>query len=126
MRDTLRSEFPSVEVIETGSAEEALKEIKSHTPDLIFTNFVLPGETGIEMTKKIRTFSDVTVVTLTSHDSPEYQKAALKSGADCFISKFSLHWEEISTLVRCYQKAIDENRLKPICIRLAKEPLPMG
>jgi len=50
----------------------------------------LPGENGLELTKKIKAqYPDIIVVIVTNYDVPEYRKAAFESRADHFISKDS-------------------------------------
>jgi two-component system response regulator DesR len=50
----------------------------------------LPGESGLELAKKVKTnYPDVVVVILTSYDLPEYRQAALQSKADHFVTKDS-------------------------------------
>jgi len=50
----------------------------------------LPGENGLELTKKIKAqYPDIIVVIVTNYDLPEYRKAAYESKADHFISKDS-------------------------------------
>jgi DNA-binding NarL/FixJ family response regulator len=108
-----------MEVIEAGSGEEALRRFASHPFDLIFMDIRLPGENGLEITRKIKANrQDITVIILTSYDLPEYRKAAIGYGANCFISKDSLKWEDISTIVKCHQEAKQSDR-KPACVRVA-------
>jgi len=48
----------------------------------------LPGENGLELTKKIKkNYPDITVVIVTSYDLPEYREAARESMADYFVPK---------------------------------------
>jgi DNA-binding NarL/FixJ family response regulator len=118
MKSELLSQFPSMEVIEAGSGEEALKRLGSHPVDLVFMDIGLPGQSGLEATKRIKAdYPDTTVTILTSYKLPEYKEAAIRCGASCFIGKDSFKWEEIFTLIRCFQKAKLNGR-KPNCIRL--------
>ena len=100
LKETLRSRFPSMEIIEAESGEEAMQQISAHTPDLIFMDIKLPGENGLELTGKIKAkYPDVAVIILTSYDSPEYREAAAQVKADHFLSKGSSSKEAILTLV---------------------------
>ena len=59
-------------------------------PDIVFMDIQLPGENGLELTKKIKMiYPDVTVIILTGYDLPEYRQAARQSEADHFVSKDS-------------------------------------
>ena len=56
LRDGLRLKFPSIEIIEVGNGEEALERIDSLSPNLIFMDIRLPGQSGLELTERIKTF----------------------------------------------------------------------
>jgi DNA-binding NarL/FixJ family response regulator len=116
----LLSEFPSIQVIEATNGEEAFKGLASYPIDLVFMDIRLPGESGLKLTRKIKAkYKDVTVAMLTSYDLPEYREAAARCGADGFIAKDSIKWDQISAMVRCFQRAKDAFGLKPSCVRFA-------
>jgi len=113
-RDWLLTQYPSTEVIEAGSGEEALKRLGSYAFDLVFMDIHLPGENGLEITRKIKAgWQDVPVIIILSYDIPEYREAAIRYGANSFIAKDSLKWDEISKLIRCYQGAKQNGRKLP-------------
>jgi DNA-binding NarL/FixJ family response regulator len=119
LRDSLLSQYASMEVFEAGNGEEALKKFASYPFDLIFMNIRLPGENGLEITRKIKANrQDITVIILSSYNWPEYRNAAIRCGANGFISKESLELQEIFTIVKCHQEA-KQKRSKPTCIGLA-------
>ena len=96
LKVVLGSEFPRTIVEEAGDGEEALNKVESFEPNLIFMDIKLPGENGLELTKKIKgRHFGITVVILTSYDLPEYRHAAETYGADYFVSKGSSSREEI-------------------------------
>jgi DNA-binding NarL/FixJ family response regulator len=114
----LLSQFPTMELIEAGSGEEALEILRSHPVGLVFMDIRLPGQHGLEVTKKITAdYPDTTIIILTSYDLSELKEAVIRSGASGFISKYSFEWEEIFTLINCFENARHEGR-KPNCIRL--------
>jgi len=117
-RDRLLTQYPSTEVIEAGSGEEALKGLGSYAFDLVFMDIKLPGENGLEITRRIKAgWQNVPVTIITSYDIPEYREAAIRYGANSFIAKDSLKWDEISNLIRCFQEA-KQNGRKPTCLGL--------
>ena len=119
IKSELLSQFPSMELIEAGSGEEALETVGSHPVDVVFMDIKLPGQSGLEATKRIKTdYPDTTIAILTSYELPEYKEAAIRCGASCFIRKVFFEWEEIFTFIRCFQKAKLNGR-KPNCIRFA-------
>jgi CheY-like chemotaxis protein len=54
LRGILYSRFPFFAFDEARDGKEALKKINSFRPDLIFMDIKLPGESGLELTKKIK------------------------------------------------------------------------
>jgi DNA-binding NarL/FixJ family response regulator len=119
-KNNLLSEFPSMEVIEAANGEEAFKRLASYPIDLVFMDIRLPGENGLDLTSKIKAkYKDVTITMLTSYDLPEYREAAARCEADGFIVKDLMKWDQISAMVKCFQRAKDSIGLRPSCVRLA-------
>jgi DNA-binding NarL/FixJ family response regulator len=101
VKDNLQDQFPSIEIIEAADGAEALQKIDGRPPNLIFMDISLPGENGLELTRKIKAdYPNVTVIILTSHDSPEYREAAIRYKADYFFSKGALLNDGVFTLVK--------------------------
>ena len=100
LKESLLSKFPSMDVLEAESAEQAIKDIEASHPDLAFIDIKLPGENGLELTKKIKgKYPNIIVIILTSYDLPEYREAANQYKADYFLSKGSTSKEDILKLV---------------------------
>ena len=94
-RETFRESIVNISSLVTffcvGSCAAGLKCIKVMSPDLVFIDINLPDGNGLQLTKEIKTlYSDINIIVLSFYDSPEYIDAALKNGADHFISKNSL------------------------------------
>jgi DNA-binding NarL/FixJ family response regulator len=97
----LKSEFPSMSITEAADGAVALKEIDSNPPDLIFMDFILPGENGLELTRKIKaSHPGIIVMMFTSYDLQEVQKAATQYKPDYFFNKGAIATEEIAALIR--------------------------
>ena len=100
LRDLLCSEFPCVTFEEAGNGDEALQKIEVLRPELILMDIKLSGESGLEITKKVRqSFFEAIIIILTNYDLPEYRDAALLHGANYFLSKGSSTTDEIIRLV---------------------------
>jgi DNA-binding NarL/FixJ family response regulator len=100
LKETLHSRFPSMEIFEASEGEEALQIINANPPDLIFMDIRLPGESGLELTLKVKArYPDVVVIIMTSYDTPEYREAAVQARANYFLSKGSSSKEGILKLV---------------------------
>jgi len=97
----LEDQFPSMSIIEAGDGVEAFQKIDAHPPNLIFMDISLPGENGLELTRRIKAdYPNVIIIILTSHDSPEYREAAMRSKADYFFSKGAFLNDGVFTLVK--------------------------
>lgn len=100
LKNHLQDQFPSMKIIEAADGIEALQKIDSHPPNLIFMDIQLPGENGLELTRKIKAdHPEIIIIILTSHDLPEYREAATRNKADYFLSKGS-KTSEILKLVK--------------------------
>ncbi len=121
-KTTLQGSFPTIAIGEAASGIVALQKVDAIPPDLIFMDIRLPGENGLLVTEKIKAnYKDVTIAMLTSYDLAEYRQAAARCGADCFITKDSMKWDQISAMVKWFQRAKGDIGLKPSCGRLASE-----
>jgi DNA-binding NarL/FixJ family response regulator len=100
LKCNLKDRFPLMAIEEASEGVEAMQKVDSRCPDLIFMDIGLPGENGLELTRKIRIkCPDVRVIILTSSDLPEYRETAKKHGAHHFMIKNSTTMEEIQDLV---------------------------
>lgn len=100
LKETLQAKFPKMVILEANDGGEALREIEIATPNLILMDIRLPGESGLELTRRIKDqYPEVPIVILTSYDLPEYREAASRYKADHFISKSSATKEKIISLV---------------------------
>ncbi len=101
VKNNLQDQFPSMDIIEAADGVEAFQKIDSHPPNLILMDITLPGENGLELTRKIKAdYPGIIIVMLTSHDSPEYREAAIRYKANYFLSKGSIATDEVFKLVK--------------------------
>jgi two-component system response regulator YesN len=78
-----------------------MEKADSCCPDFIFMDIGLPDESGLELTKKIKSkYPNVCVAMLTSHDGLEYREAAIRNGASHYLTKGNVSREEIQNLVK--------------------------
>jgi CheY-like chemotaxis protein len=88
LSDALLLHFPLIGVDEAGDGREALNKVEYRRPDLIFMDIQLPGENGMDVTKKIkRMYDDIVIVILSTNNLPEHRQQAFRNGADYFLSK---------------------------------------
>jgi len=100
IKETLQSNFPSLDISEAETGERALQSVKSARPHLIFMDIRLPDANGLEITRKIKNRYPQTVVAIyTNYDLPEYREAAKQAKAEYFLSKSTTHRRELVMLV---------------------------
>lgn len=78
------------DVIRAGSAEEGLSFIRSALPDLLILDWMLPGQSGISLAKKLRgddRTKDLPIIILTARVHEEDKILGLEAGADDYITK---------------------------------------
>jgi DNA-binding NarL/FixJ family response regulator len=104
VRELLLSHFSLFQVAEAGDGEEALAGLARLEPELIIMDVRLPGESGIALTRKIKTaHPNSAIIILTSFNLPEYREAALLNGADYFLPKNIPSIELIKAVERVIQ-----------------------
>ena len=113
--DTLRESLSRVfvrdgyEVDVARDAESALKMLDERTYDLIITDIILPGITGIELLKRCKEQNaEQMFIVMTAFASIETAVEALRGGAHDYIIKPVIH-EEIKRIVR---NALKERALR--------------
>ncbi len=74
-------------IFEAENAKSGLQEIINCRPSLILLDLGLPDDDGLILLKKIREFSEVSIIILSVRNSEEDIIAALDSGADDYITK---------------------------------------
>ena len=86
---TLINDQPDMEVVgEAGTTGEALKAIEKLRPQVVLMDIRLPGEGGIEATRKITSrFPDTKVVMVTSFADDELVVSAVRAGAAGYVLK---------------------------------------
>ena len=78
------------EVVTATNGNEAFEKAKKHRPDLIILDVMMPGKTGIEVCRMLRTipgFRDTLIIFLTALSDESSEVKGLESGADDYITK---------------------------------------
>ncbi len=101
LKDHLKNQFPSMDIIEAGDGVEAFQKINSNLPDLVFMDIHLRGENGLELTRKIKAdYPNIIIIILTNYDLSEYREAATRNKADYFFAKDEMVTDGIFKLVK--------------------------
>jgi len=80
-------EADGLEVGEAATGEAAVTEVRRSTPDLVLLDVMLPDIDGLEVLRRVRTFSDVYVVLVTARAEETDTLVGLAVGADDYITK---------------------------------------
>lgn len=74
-------------VEEAGTGEEARRILSGPPPDLVVLDVMLPGASGLELLRELRTRSDVPVILLTARAEEADRVLGLELGADDYVVK---------------------------------------
>ena len=81
------------------NGENAIMQASSHNPDIILLDLGLPDTDGIEVIKKIRTWSETPIIVISARSEDNDKIEALDAGADDYLTKpFSV--EELLARIR--------------------------
>ena len=69
------------------SAEQARGKLATMHFDLLALDVMMPGESGFDLARSIRTTSNVPILMLTARSDPEERIAGLALGADAYLPK---------------------------------------
>ncbi len=91
--------------IKAANGQSALLETSSHKPDIILLDLGLPDIDGIEVIKRIRTWSEVPIIVISARSEDTDKIDALDSGADDYLTKpFSV--DELLARLRVTQRRL--------------------
>ncbi len=75
------------DVASAGDGETALELARSFGPDVVVLDLMLPGMDGVEVCRRLRSFSDAYVVMLTARADEGDKIVGLSTGADDYVTK---------------------------------------
>lgn len=109
IRDLCKKALKEYDVLQAGTCSEALHLYENKRPDLILTDVMMPGGTGIDLLRQVKELDlNAAVIVMTGFADKEIILNALKEGADDFINK-PLNLLQLRTAV---EKALGRKRLK--------------
>lgn len=74
-------------VFESATGMEAINAVLSHRPDIIILDLGLPDIDGIEVTRRLREWSQTPIIILSVREAEQDKIAALDAGADDYLTK---------------------------------------
>ena len=75
------------EVLEAANGAEALKAVALQRPDILVLDLGLPDLDGVEVTRRIREWSQIPIIILSVREQESDKIAALDAGADDYLTK---------------------------------------
>jgi DNA-binding response OmpR family regulator len=89
IRTVLRGylEADGFDVAEAADGEDALAALRDEPPDLVLLDVMLPGIDGLEVLRRLRTFSDAYVILVTARAEEVDKLVGLGVGADDYVTK---------------------------------------
>ena len=79
--------WPEAKVISTHLGKKGIELVDGQVPDIVILDVGLPDMNGFEVLKRIRKFSDVSIIVLTVRDAEMDKVRGLEGGADDYIVK---------------------------------------
>lgn len=67
--------------------QSAILEASTHNPDVIFLDLGLPDTDGVEVIRRVRTWSNMPIIVISARSDEEDKIAALDAGADDYLTK---------------------------------------
>jgi DNA-binding NarL/FixJ family response regulator len=80
---------PDIEIVaEASSGEEAIELAQTHQPDVVLMDVTMPGMTGMEATRQLKTSCpSAAILALTIHEEEDYFFQMLQAGASGYVPK---------------------------------------
>src|SRR5690242_11494286 len=85
VRDALRGDVTGV--LEAATGSEGLAMAAAERPDLIVLDLGLPDLDGIDVCRRLRTWTSAPILVLSARDSEDEKTALLDAGADDYVTK---------------------------------------
>lgn len=75
------------QLIESATGQDGLIQVATRNPDVVLLDLGLPDIDGIEVTKRLREWSQVPIIVLSAREQEEDKIRALDAGADDYLTK---------------------------------------
>lgn len=100
-------------LVEAADAATGIKMAATESPDIVLLDLGLPDLDGVEVTKRIREWSEVPIIILSARGDEKYKIDALDSGANDYLTKpFSL--PELHARIRVAMRAARSAPSEPV------------
>jgi DNA-binding NtrC family response regulator len=107
---------PDLEILTASDPEEGLDLVHTRHPQIVLTDLIMPGMTGMEVLDRVMEFDPATeVILMTAHYSTESAVEAIKKGASDYLNKpisIAALREKIGALLDSARKRQRANQLQ--------------
>ncbi|HBQ10914.1 MAG TPA: DNA-binding response regulator, partial [Myxococcales bacterium] len=114
-------------VLTAGSGREALDVCRNHRVDVVLTDLMMPGMSGIDLIKALKTVApDAEVVVMTAYGTIETAVESMREGAYDFVEKPLKRMQIVKTVTKAAERhaLVAENRtLKEELSALKNRPI---
>ncbi|HLI92560.1 MAG TPA: response regulator transcription factor [Puia sp.] len=101
LRQILLEGFPSVQIAEVSDGDLLVREALEGGWDLIVADISMPGQSGIEATRRIRArFPRLPVLLLSIYYDEDYARHVVSAGASAYLCKENAQDELVETISR--------------------------
>ncbi|HEX8992703.1 MAG TPA: response regulator, partial [Anaerolineales bacterium] len=81
---SLSSEY---HITEAATGEDAIRAVANDRPDLMILDLGLPDIDGVEVTRRVREWTDIPIIIISVREQESDKVAALDAGADDYLTK---------------------------------------
>jgi two-component system KDP operon response regulator KdpE len=108
------------DILVATNGSEALEQFKTHQPDLVILDLIMPAMDGFEVLKELRSFSSVPVIILSAKRADVDKIKGLHLGADDYLPK-PFNPDELLARIEAVKR-----RMEPVERRKTSETLSFG
>ena len=84
---------------EASNSQEALRLIEDKKPHIVIIDIKIPGESGIEVLKKIKKINQAIIaIIITNYPFTQYRASCFENGADYFYDKSDEYTKVVKTI----------------------------
>ncbi len=113
-----------VDVESFGAPEDVLTWMQTRTPDLVITDYKMPGMDGSEFIRRLRQIgpcADVPVMVITAYEDRDFRLRALEAGATDFLQSPVDHQEFLTRARNLLRLGLQQKTIRERAVDLERE-----
>jgi two-component system KDP operon response regulator KdpE len=100
-------------IIEAAGGKDALRAVASEHPELIILDLGLPDMDGVEVTRRLREWTEIPIIVVSVREQESDKIAALDAGADDYLTKpFGIG--ELLARIRTVLRRVNKDDSEPV------------